>query len=255
MKIIKIPFSKTGYYRIITSPDVERVDPVKYYGESFLQMHLTHERDLLLLYRFPFPIQSVNRLLVDRAIDNWDERFKEIMETKVPENFLTLFTSDSKKEQIKLLRHQNLTPIQLIALIFHAWLKFGYTFSQYTASHHHSGLNTDILPTVIEVQNDDTVIKVGSTTLSDGQLRNVVEHRKVIISKFLDRGPNWHCFFLTFNSIRRKESWQDGQPHFHYLSDKFGISREDVVTQLRSKNYNLGSLPHIGLIGYGDDNS
>jgi hypothetical protein len=81
----------------------------------------------------------------------------------------------------------------------------------------------------------------------------VVEHRKVIISKFLDNKTAWHCFFLTFKSIRREESWQDGQPHFHYISDKFGISRENVIVQLKSKDYNLGTLPHIGLLDYGDN--
>lgn len=253
MKIIKVPFSEKGYYRIITAPDIEFVDPIDYYSNAFIESKVSLERDMLLLKKFPFPIHHVDHLLIKRALAEWREKYQEIITTEIPENFISLLTADSKRDQLKLLRGQNLTPSQLIGLIFRAWTYFGYSFSQYSARHHHNGLNKAQLPTVIEIQDDETITKVGPATLTDGQLRNVVEHRKVIISKFLDNKTNWHCFFLTFKSIRREESWQDGQSHFHYISDKFGVSRENVVTQLKSKDYNLGTLPHIGLLDYGDN--
>ena len=54
---------------------------------------------------------------------------------------------------------------------------------------------------------------------------------------------------IFYKSIRGGEkSWKDGQPHFHCISDKFSISRTDVVKQLQSKKYKLGSLPHIDLV-------
>ena len=57
---------------------------------------------------------------------------------------------------------------------------------------------------------------------------------------------------FLYTNLKGKESWKDGQPHFHYISDKFGIPREKVVEQLKSNNYSLGCLPHIDIIGYRD---
>ena len=81
--------------------------------------------------------------------------------------------------------------------------------------------------------------------MTDGELVQAVDHRKRTISKFLDKNGSWHCFFLTFDSRKGKESWKGGQPHYHYISDKFGIPRSKVVKELKSKKYKLGALPHI----------
>lgn len=86
----------------------------------------------------------------------------------------------------------------------------------------------------------------------NGQLKQVIEQRKVIVSKFLDKGSEWHCLLLTYDSLKGKESWKNGQPHYHYISSKFRIPRDKVVEQLKSSSYNLGSLPHIDLLEYRD---
>lgn len=49
-----------------------------------------------------------------------------------------------------------------------------------------------------------------------------------------------------------KESCKDGQPHYHYISDKFGMPRDKVLAELKSRDYSLGLLPHIDLLDYGD---
>lgn len=108
------------------------------------------------------------------------------------------------------------------------------------------------MPKLVEIK-DDKVSKVGNTTLTDGQLKQAVDHRKVVVAKFIDKEDEWHCIFLTYDSIRGKESWKGGQPHYHYISDKFGIPRAEVLNQLKSRIYNLGSLPHIDLVGYRDE--
>lgn len=89
----------------------------------------------------------------------------------------------------------------------------------------------------------------GETKLTEGQLKNVINHRKVTISKFLDKGDLWHCFFITYNSIGGKDKWQDGQPHYHYISDKWGFNRKDAVERLKSTNYPPTSV-HITLTDY-----
>lgn len=85
--------------------------------------------------------------------------------------------------------------------------------------------------------------------MSDGQLKHAIKFRKVIVAKVLDKGDEWHCFYLTFKSIAGEESWKNGQPHYHYLSDKWGISREELVRQIKSDKYPSTSV-HIDLLDY-----
>jgi len=162
---------------------------------------------------------------------------------------LNYLEGESKKDaQIKLLKKQTFTSDQLIAFLFRAYLEYGFSFSQYTSENLHKGLDKSKLPRLIHLDGKE-VKTVGPTTLSRGQLRQVVVQRKVIIAKFLDKGNQWHCFFGTLNSIGGKESWNDCQSHLHYISDKWEIPRDGVVTKIKGGIY--PSTPvHIGLLDY-----
>ena len=132
----------------------------------------------------------------------------------------------------------------LIAIIFRAKIDFGYTFSEYKTEYLHNGINPEDLPTVLHVE-EEKLTKIGETILTDGQLRQAMSTRKYTVAKFLDVGENWHCFFMNFRSINGEEKGNNGQPHYHYISSAFGISRTKVVEQLKSRHYKFSSLPHI----------
>ncbi len=84
-------------------------------------------------------------------------------------------------------------------------------------------------------------------------MKQAIEHRKVKVAKILDKGDEWHCFFATFKSFRGEETWLGAnQPHYHYISNVFGIGRAEVVNQIKSEKYKLGNLPHIKLEEYGN---
>lgn len=144
-----------------------------------------------------------------------------------------------------------MTPFELIAFIFHAHEEKGFLFSNYRAEHHHKGLDESELPEFIHVKSEK-VAKIGETNLKEGQLKQVVNHRKIIISKFIDNANEWHCFFVTYQSLKGEENWNNGQPHFHYISNKFGLSREEVLKELKSRHYKLNNLPHVSLMEYDD---
>ena len=241
-----------GSYSFYDSPDFEFVNPIEHYANSFIAVNVSMMRDIVLLKQFPFPIEIIEKVIFKQAVEDWLSKLKEIEQTPIPEYLIAVLNSKSRKEQEKLLRNSSITPDQLIAFIFKAKKDHCYTFSQYTTEHHQKGLDRNQMPKIVEIKNG-VVYKVGPTTLSDGQLKQALDHRKIIVSKFLDKQDEWHCLFLTFDSLKGKETWKDGQPHYHYISDKFGISREMVVSQLKRKKYSLGSLPHIDLIGYRDD--
>lgn len=241
-----------GVYTTFYSTDFEYVDPIKYYAESFIRTNTSMMRDIVFFKKPPIPLNYIEYFIRKEALKDWNNKFEEIYSTVIPSNLISLLNSSSKKEQLKLLKNLTITPDILMAFIFKAWTDFGFSFSQYSSHHHSTGLDKGKMPLLVEIK-DGKVRKVGETMLTDGQLKQAVEHRKVIVSKFFDNEKSWHCLFLTFDSLKGKESWKDGQPHYHYISDKFGIPRAEVVKQLKSKNYKLGNLPHIALLDYRAD--
>ena len=193
----------------------------------------------------------MNKVISKKVKEEWDEKYKEIKKTKVPDNLKNLFSANKKKDQVKLLKGLTITSDILIAFLFYAWEEQGYSFSQYKGEHQRKGLNKKELPTVVYVE-DDKVERIGESDLSDGQLKQAIQQRTVVVAKFLDKGEEWHCLFATYNSFKGEENWQNGQPHFHYISNKFGIPREKVVESLKSRYYKLGSLPHVNISDYGN---
>ena len=251
MKQSKVIFNEgKSIYNIFEATDFEFVNPVEYYAKYYIQHRMTVERDILFLKKLPFSSSIAQELLLKRATEAWNEMYQTINESGFPANLIALLGSDKKKNQIRLLRGLSINSFQLLAFIFKACSTNGFVYSQYIAKHHHNGVNPAELPLIINTENDK-VEHIGNTTLTDGELKQVVDHRKVIVAKFLDKGDEWHCFFTTYKSLRGDEkNWKNGQPHLHYISNSFGMSRIDVLDSLKSDKYKLPSTPHIDLKSY-----
>ena len=103
---------------------------------------------------------------------------------------------------------------------------------------------------MIHLKEDNSVEKIGDTSLTEGQLKNVVSYRKVVIGRFLDHPDgSWHCLINTYAAMGGKESAHP-QAHFHYLSDKFGFTREEVVKKIKTGEYPSTSI-HIDILDAG----
>lgn len=227
--------------------DIERVSPSKYYTETQLET----KKDMLktMAKNDPNLANCSEEFWYIAAAKLLGDMFKEMKDTKVPNNFLSLLDSKKKKEQMSLLKGQTLNPEELFALIINAEQK-DYVFSEYHYRGTPPNVNSEELPSMIEVKKDGTVRTVGETALSDGQLKTAVEQSKTIVAKVLDKGNEWHCLYLTYKGLAGKESGEQGQrPHIHYISDKFGISREELVNKIK-KGECPSSAVHIGLLDY-----
>ena len=126
-----------------------------------------------------------------------------------------------------------------------------YLYSRYRFENLPKDLTDKRKPKIVDISKEDAVNIIGDTDLTEGQVKRMINERKVIIAHFLDRGDEWHCFFITYNSIGGKENHKDGQPHFHYISSAFGIKRDDFIKSMESGNYKSTSV-HIDLLGYGN---
>lgn len=241
-----------GFILAFIGDDFEYVNPIDYYADRFIKSRtsmLTH----ILKLKLPqdASVESLERVAYKNALKDWDEEYKEIISTEIPKNFISLLTSESKDEQIKLLKGQTLTTPILFSLIYKAYSEFGFTYSSYSGEQFHKGLDRSLLPKFATLNRDSgEVKKVGDTSLTDGQIKQAIQQRKRTISKFLDNGSTWHCFIITYDSIGGEER-AHRQTHFHYFSDKWTIPREEAVKKIKTGNY-PSSKVHIDLLDYGN---
>ena len=57
----------------------------------------------------------------------------------------------------------------------------------------------------------------------------MLEQRKVVPARVFHKGEHWHCFYYTYKGFAGLEPGIMGkQPHYHYISDKSGISRMEL---------------------------
>ena len=239
-KETKIPFDN-GFYSVKKYDDYELQNPIELIRDICIQSSKSFDRNILIAKGFNNPSE---RILNKFAYKRCNKRIQDYRRTKFPKKLINLLNASSKKEQKKCLKGLHLNHKQFYSFIFYAFENYNFKLSQYKSEHHHKNLDQSKLPEVIHIENDSVNI-IGKTELTEGQLKNVVKYRKVIATKILENEDNWHCFFFTFKSMKGEEKHNNGQPHFHYISNKWNINKTEVIKQLTSEKYGLPSIPHI----------
>lgn len=255
MKIFeyKDPTVESGKYVIFEMEDVENVNPIEFYRNAYIQkqiaMYWTISQNLkkeLAKNNLELNRPEYKILFEKLAKSDWEEFYSEKSKTKINTNYLTLLNADKKTEQQKLLKGQSLSTYELFALVIHAYKELGLKFSQYIFNHAQKGIDPTNLTDFTHLKEDGTIVTSCETKLSGGQLKQAIEHRVVMIAKFIGDDINWHCFFTNYKSIKGKEKiYKNGQPHFHYISDKWGLSKKEVIDELSKRKYKLPTMPHL----------
>ncbi|WP_204987641.1 hypothetical protein [Parabacteroides merdae] len=241
------------FYRIFWDDKVEKVNPVEYYKNYELNKRAISFRDILEM-KDPF---LAGKLTTDFYVKLAKEEIEKekFWETKeeieVPENFLKLLETTRKKDQVSLLKGLSINPDQLISLIFKSFNDHHYLYSRYRFENLPKDLDDKKRPKVADISKEGVIKTVGETELTEGQVKKMINERKVIIAHFFDRGDDWHCLFITYNSIDGRENHKNGQPHFHYISSAFGITRDDFIKSMENGNYKSTPI-HIDLLEYGN---
>lgn len=232
--------------------DIEFVNPFKYLADFYISRKMVLGGVPIEEMKGEKSSSEASRKVFDIAVDSWLEEKVRISKTEIPENLIRLLETDKKSEQEKLIKNFHLTPAILMAFVFKAYKDFGFTLSMYQNEITPSGIDSTKMPYASLINENGKVEKFGKTELSDGQIKQVIQHRKVTVARIFDNGDRWHCFFANYRSLNGEEIWLGkNQPHFHYISNAFGISRQDLINELKSKKYNLGNVPHIKLLDYG----
>ncbi|MND83404.1 hypothetical protein D3C87_1146920 [compost metagenome] len=233
---------------------VENVNPVAYIQGLELFKRISIHKELFLK-KNPQLIDSFDENQLKKAlIPEVKEFFKEIESEAVHPNFLKLLSVTKKSEQVKLLKGLTLTSSQLAVLIFKSYREFGFLYSKYSFKVVPPQFAGKKLPILFNINDDGSVKKFGTTDLSDGSLKQLIEQRTVIVSHFFEKDGVWHCFFATYDSFAGRENYKDGQAHMHYISSGFGISKDDFLASMQSGNYRSTNI-HIDLLDYGNQSS
>ncbi len=230
---------KDGDKEIIANQmeDVENVS----YRETMVKFHASSIAPAIKVmlekdknFNLPCNDEIINQVALMFAKKSYNELSKESVDGKLKNIFQKEL---NKKEQIRLLKGVQLTEPQLSSL-FNFAEECGYKFSHYKWQGAPKSVKEEKLPSFMHLKDDGSVEYVGDTTLTEGQMRTIINQADVLIARIFDNGIHWHCFLQTYKGLKGMESGVQGsRPHLHYLSDSFGISKDDLVKMIKMGKY------------------
>lgn len=230
---------KDGDKEIIANQmeDVENVS----YRETMVKFHASSIAPAIKVmlekdknFNLPCNDEIINQVALMFAKKSYNELSKESVDGKLKNIFQKEL---NKKEQIRLLKGVQLTEPQLSSL-FNFAEECGYKFSHYKWQGAPKSVKEEKQPSFMHLKDDGSVEYVGDTTLTEGQMRTIINQADVLIARIFDNGIHWHCFLQTYKGLKGMESGVQGsRPHLHYLSDSFGISKDDLVKMIKMGKY------------------
>lgn len=236
-----------SHYYMFGGDNFEYKNPLEILCQQFITPRIAIDCDLLH-YHKKLTINSHN-IVLKRNLKEWFKHLKDISTHPLEKNYFSILGNPPKKDQIKLLRGLTITAEDIWSLYFNGAKYFGFTWSRYRFEHQNKSHLDLKHPEIIHFENNK-LTTVGTTDMTDGQLKVAVNFRHVVVANFLDNENGWLCFFATYAGIKGQERHIENKPHFHFISDKWGLTREYVLGQLASDKYSLPSLPHIELLNY-----
>lgn len=100
-------------------------------------------------------------------------------------------------------------------------------------------------PAICVEESDKNIIHIGKTNMTDGEMRAMMQQRKVMQLRIYHKDDIFHCFYFTFRGLAGDESGEFGsQPHYHYVSNKWNYTRENLIDMI-SKGVLPDSKVHI----------
>ena len=230
---------KDGDKEIIANQmeDVENVS----YRETMVKFHASSIAPAIKVmlekdknFNLPCNDEIINQVALMFAKQSYNELSKVSVDSKLKNIFQKEL---NKKEQIRLLKGVQLTEPQLSSL-FNFAEECGYRFSHYKWQGNPKSVKEEELPSFMHLKDDGSVEYIGDTTLTEGQMRTIINQADVLIVRIFNNGIHWHCFLQTYKGLKGMESGVQGsRPHLHYLSDSFGISKADLVKMIKIGRY------------------
>ena len=185
------------------------------------------------------PIKIPEEIIKKFTLNKVDEYISGILsKTTRNDNLLKLLSADnlSYKEQNVLLKNQVLSASDLLWFNKDA-LDLGYVLDVYHQEKYPAKFQEKKSPICFHEKENGEIETIGKTDMTDGEMRALLEQRKVVQARVYHKNEHWHCFYFTLKGLAGLESGILGaKPHYHYLSDKSVISREELNKRISECN-------------------
>lgn len=174
-----------------------------------------------------------------KAKQQWNDEYIRLTGFKLHPNLYLLLSEQKKKAQQKLIKDIPFNTDTLMSLPIQAWKTYKLLFSRFVFEYQAKELAGRIYPAMMYKKDDGEFDYVGITDLSPSEMKVAVEKKHRVICDFVGDEEYWHCFFRTESGIKGNEAPHIGEPHLHYISSAWGMSRKDVIANLSSYRYSL----------------
>lgn len=228
---------RDGYLNFLEIEDFEYVDPFEKMGEIYINAGGWMERNINQLRgKGALPEEEAVKRGQLQGYEEFVEHLKKVGRRGTLAELYTLLTLKKKSRQQDALKGLQLTDDMLMHFIYDVCKNHGCTYSMYSGRVLPKGVNVEDIPAMAALEDDGSVEVYGNTTMLDGQVKNLITQQKSVFARFIDKSQdNWHCFVYTMKGIGGKEIEQG--PHIHYLSNRWGIKREELVARIKAGDY------------------
>lgn len=186
-------------------------------------------------YQIEIPEQNIRQY----ALKQVDGLIEQLLSTANPKTEIHKLLTDgslSKKEQNELLKSLTLKTVDILWLNKEAQ-ELGYLLDIYHEEMYPEKFDEKKKPIAYSKKKDGSIDKIGHTEMTEGEMRALLEQRKVVQARIYHKGEHWHCFYFTFKGLAGEEGGIMGaKPHYHYLSDKSGITWEKLIQKIKECN-------------------
>ena len=180
----------------------------------------------------PIPDDMVRKFVLQQT----DEMISKMLANSSPNPAIHQLLIDNtllQKDQNKLLKGVALIPSDILWLNKEAQDE-GYLLDIYHEEKYPEKFNEKKHPVLFHQKKDGSIEKIGTSDMTEGEMRALLEQRKVIQARIYHKDNIWHCFYFTYKGLAGLESGLMGaKPHYHYLSDKTGIAWDELVKRIK----------------------
>lgn len=179
----------------------------------------------------PMP-EYESRMFVLKQVD---DKIINVLTTSSPNPIIheiLINESLSFKKQRRLLKGLKLSNSDTLWLYKEAQ-DLGYLMDSTLVEIHPTKFDEKKKPLFFYQNRDGSMDVIGNTNMTEGEMRAYLEQRKVVQVRIFHNSEHWHCFYYTFKGMAGMEHGEMGeQSHYHYLSDKSGITWEQLQQRI-----------------------
>lgn len=208
-------------------------DPFEYFRLGYAFSMFRNNSDLLSLKGVDVPEEVIKTCTLNKV----DMIINDILESSQPNPAIhQLLTDESlkKQQQLKLLKGLTLKADDLLWLNKEAH-DLGYLLDVYHEEIYPDKFKDQQMPYMIHQKEDGKIEFAGKTNMTEGDMKTILEQRRAIQARIFHKDNIWHCFHFTVKGLYGLEGGTWGaKPHYHYLSDKSGLSWEELIQRVKS---------------------